>query len=435
LIISYLYKCLLYLFVYIFLYLPKLFTLCLHQMNKMASVRVLLYTQKTLKNGEHPIVIQLIKDRKVKKITIGSCLPELWNFKQQLPKQRHPQYRELEILIEKKISEAKSMLFSLTSEKQNFTLNDFEKKFTSKSDYKTVFQYLDELVENLVKAKKIGNAKVYKELKRIIFRFRNGKDLDFTDVDVIFLKKLEQDCRERNMTEVAISNYFRTLRALFNRAIEDRIAKKVDYPFEEFKVSKFNTATEKRAITNDDIQKIINLELSIESKLYDTQQIFIFSYYTWGMNLADISILEWTNLTNDLLKYERAKNGRLYSIQLIPKAIRIIEHYRQFRYDDYIFPILYKKRHQTPISKHNRFKKVNREINKNLKEIALLAGIDTDITFYVARHTFATVLKRKGVSTAIISEMMGHNSEKTTQIYLDSFENQTLYDASKLLVE
>jgi integrase/recombinase XerD len=134
------------------------------------------------------------------------------------------------------------------------------------------------------------------------------------------------------------------------------------------------------------------------------------------------------------LKYIRAKNGRHYTIQFIPEATRIIEHYRQFRNDDYIFPTLYKKRHQTPISIFNRIKKVNRQINANLKEIAAMAEIDTDITFYVAIHSFATVLKRKGETTSIISEMMGHDSEKTTQIYLDGFENKVLYEASKMLV-
>jgi integrase len=134
------------------------------------------------------------------------------------------------------------------------------------------------------------------------------------------------------------------------------------------------------------------------------------------------------------LKHIRSKNDRLYTIPLIAEAINIIDYYRQYRRDDYIFPILYKKRHQTATSIYNRIKKINREVNTNLKEIASMIGIDADITFYVARHTFATVLKRKGLPTPVIQEMMGHDSEKTTQIYLDDFDNEVLYDASKMLV-
>lgn len=400
----------------------------------MASVRVLLYVQKVLKNGEHPIVLQIIKDRKVKKITVGSCLPSLWDFKLQLPKHKHPQFRDLEILIEKKKSEAKKLLISLEHEKENFSLADFEKELQIKNTHKSVFIFLDLLIEKLTKEDRIGNADVYKDLKRFISRFRNGKDVEFAEIDEAFLKKLEQDCRNRGMSEVSMSTYFRTLRALYNKAIDDKFAKQINYPFSDFKISKFNTQTEKRAIDWEDMQKIIDLVIPKESDLYDTQQLFIFSYFAWGINFADIATLEWSDLKNNVLKYTRAKNGRSYTIPLIVEAMNIIDYYRQYRSDDYIFPILYKKRHQTATSIHNRIKKINRTVNTNLKEIALIVGIDADITFYVARHTFATILKRKGLPTSIIQEMMGHDSEKTTQIYLDGFDNQVLYDASKLLV-
>ncbi len=77
---------------------------------------------------------------------------------------------------------------------------------------------------------------------------------------------------------------------------------------------------------------------------------------------------------------------------------------------------------------------MNKMVNKDLKEIAALAKIDFNLTTYVARHSYATVLKRSGVSTAVISEALGHQNEKTTQIYLDSFENAVIDEADKFLV-
>ena len=402
----------------------------------MASIRVLLYVQKVLKNGEHPIVLQIIKDRKVKKITLGSCLPSLWDSKLQLPKHKHPQFRDLEILIEKKKSEAKKLLIILEHEKENFSLADFENELKTKNESKSksVFGFIDTLITNLINENRIGNADVYKDLKRFLSRFRNGKDLGFAEIDDVFLSKLEQDCRNRGMSEVSMSTYFRTLRALYNKAIKEKYVKEINYPFSDFKISKFNTQTEKRAINWTDMQKIIDLDIPKESDLYDTQQIFIFSYFAWGINFTDIATLEWSDLKSNVLKYTRSKNGRSYTIPLIVEAMNILDNYRQYRSDDYIFPILYKKRHKTATSSHNRIKKINREVNDNLKKIGSLIGIDGDITFYVARHTFATVLKKKGLPTPVIQEMMGHDSEKTTQIYLDGFDNQVLYDASKLLV-
>ena len=71
---------------------------------------------------------------------------------------------------------------------------------------------------------------------------------------------------------------------------------------------------------------------------------------------------------------------------------------------------------------------------KGLKRIAELCGIKTNLTSYVARHSFATILKNSGVNIAIISEALGHSELSTTQIYLDSFENKHFNDAMKHLL-
>ena len=72
--------------------------------------------------------------------------------------------------------------------------------------------------------------------------------------------------------------------------------------------------------------------------------------------------------------------------------------------------------------------------NRALRRIGEVLDIPIDLTTYVARHSYATVLKRSGVSTAIISESLGHSSEKVTQIYLDSFENSQIDEAMKNLL-
>ena len=100
----------------------------------------------------------------------------------------------------------------------------------------------------------------------------------------------------------------------------------------------------------------------------------------------------------------------------------------------YIFPILNTKTHVTASQIANRIKKKAKVVNKDLKEIAGAAKIDFNITTYVARHTYATIMKRSGASTSVISESLGHDSEKTTQIYLDSFENKILDEANKAIL-
>ena len=72
-------------------------------------------------------------------------------------------------------------------------------------------------------------------------------------------------------------------------------------------------------------------------------------------------------------------------------------------------------------------------MNKDLQEIGSALGISIKLTTYVARHTFATVMKYQGVPTSIIGQALGHEDEKTTRIYLDSFGSDMMKEAFKKL--
>lgn len=106
------------------------------------------------------------------------------------------------------------------------------------------------------------------------------------------------------------------------------------------------------------------------------------------------------------------------------EAQKIISRYEiQCHQSGYIFPILNQKRHITPMQKFNRVRKVIKYINRELHTIAKELNLNGDVTTYVARHTFATVLRKSGVDIGIISQSLGHQDIQTTQIYLDSFDN------------
>ena len=153
------------------------------------------------------------------------------------------------------------------------------------------------------------------------------------------------------------------------------------------------------------------------------------------MNFTDIAFLKWENLDSNRLKYIRAKTGKTYNIGLLEPAIEILNYYEQFKKSktNYVFPIL-NDTHKTATQIDNRIAKMNKAINKQLKDIAKKTNIDFKLTTYVARHSYATIMKRGGISTSIISESLGHGNEKTTQVYLDSFENNVLDEASKTIL-
>lgn len=113
--------------------------------------------------------------------------------------------------------------------------------------------------------------------------------------------------------------------------------------------------------------------------------------------------------------------------------MKIIERYAT-ESKGYLFPILNANLHKTPLQKQNRIHKILGKVNINLKLIAAQLGVEGNLTTYVARHSFASVLKKSGVNIALISEALGHSDIATTQIYLDSFDNEQIDAAMKNLL-
>lgn len=412
--------------------------LCCTQNENMASTKLILRTAKTLKNGEHPIVLRIIKDRRTKFIFTGySCSSELWDFKENKPKKKHPNRLELELFLDKKKAEAQKIVLDLENENLNYTPESFKQVYKISTKKITVFAFFEEVIQNLIKQNKVGNANMYKDCKRSLIKFRNNLDFYFSDIKVSFLLRYERHLVERGVSGNSISVYMRTIRSAFNKAIAEKYIKRDTYPFEEYKISKLDTGTQKRALSKLQMQEIINLEILEWNSIMNAKNYFLFSYYCRGINFTDIALLTWKDINSNRLTYVRAKTGKSYNMELLQPAKDILDLYQPFtgeKNDNYIFPILKKSTHITAVQKDYRITKVLKQVNTDLKKIANLAKIDIVLTTYVARHSYATVLKKQGVSTSIISEALGHDNEKTTQIYLDTFENSVLDDASRGLL-
>ena len=391
------------------------------------TVNVLCYKSKILGNGENPLMIRVCKDGKRKYQSLGiSVNPKFWDFEKERPKPDCPNKELiLKIMLEKETQFQKQILELKADEKEYTASTLIVPKVQRK--IKSVFEFYEELIKEYESANKIGNSRVYKDSYNSLKNFTGNKlDIPFSHIDTDFLKQYEKWLRKNQLADTTISLYFRTLRSVFNKAIDEKHVKKTDYPFDEFRVSKFDTTTEKRAIPKESIKQIINLDLSNESDYTKlSRDLFVFSYLCGGINFTDIANLTPENIINERLIYIRQKTHKKMNIPLSFDALQIIENYRNMS-NRYVFPILNSDIHITEIQKYNRRKKVLKSINYYLKKISVMSGINSKITSYVARHSFATVLKRSGVNVALISEALGHSDLATTQIYLDSFENEQI---------
>jgi integrase len=404
----------------------------------MASIKVVLYTSKTLSNGEHPIMLRVIKDRKTKYITLGlNCTKALWNSKENLPQKKHPLYSRIVNKINKEKHKASKMLIDLENESQELSADQIKNKLKSEiKDKKTVFQYFDELISRFEKGKRIGYANIFKSTKNSLINFKNDFNLPFSEITPAFIIKYEENFYSRGVKPNSVFVFLRTLKTLINYARKDGIVKSDYNPFHEISFSKFRRIkTAKRALSIEQMRKIRSLEIEEGTSLFHAKNYFLFSYYNRGINFIDMAHLTWENIKNGRLYYERKKTKEQLNMELLLPAKEILEYYKTFKPQDsrYIFPILTNK-YESPKSIDNRLNKMLKKVNDDLKIISQMAGIEEKITTYVARHTYATVMKKSGVPVSIISEALGHENEKTTQIYLDSFENSVIDEASKKIL-
>ncbi len=403
-----------------------------------ASISVVCYKSKTLSNGENPLMLQVSKNGKRKYQSLGvSINPKYWDFTKNKPKTNCPNGDFIQKIVLDKITEYQKQILEFNANQKDYTLTNLLDGNKTTIKEKTVGEFYNELILQYTQTNKTGNRLIYKGSFNSIKTFSKGRvNFLFTDIDLDWLNRYEKWLRSKGNKETTISLLFRTLRSAYNKAIEAKCTKKNNYPFDDFKVSKFDISTAKRAISKDEILLIKQIDLSIEPEAVQfAKDVFIFTYLCGGINFTDLANLKPENIVDSRLQYIRQKTGKKISLQLSPEASQIILNYWQLTdKSGYLFPILDQRIHKTAIQKQNRIHKLLGKTDKGLKRIAEICKIKTNLTTYVARHSFATVLKKSGVNVSLISEALGHSDLSTTQIYLDSFENEQVDAAMQHLL-
>ncbi len=288
---------------------------------------------------------------------------------------------------------------------------------------------MTERIARLDEEKKFGYAKALKDTYRSLFKFAD-KNLTFKQITPAFLDNYEHFLRN-TYTDGGIAFRMRDVRRIYNLAIRNEYAKESDYPFKKYKISKLKGKSNKIAITASELKQFKTFDINNHKEYTNTYKMFLFSYYSGGMNFKDMAYLRWVNIQNDRLIYKRDKTQKNFNLKLHEEAVKILAFFKenpQSENTEFVFPII----HQyglTDSQLNGRYKRQLRKFNKQLKFIAETVGIDKNLTSYVARHSFATHLKHNGVSETLISELMGHSNVSVTQSYLQDFGSDILDEA------
>ncbi len=293
--------------------------------------------------------------------------------------------------------------------------------------------YLDVAFDNkiaeLTKNGQAGTASSYETAKNFILKYDSG--LRFVDVTPLWLSNFEAwALNKEGINETSLGIYLRSLRALFNQAIKQGDVPRSAYPFankdnDGYRIPQ-GTGT-KIALTVEQMNAIARLELA--GSLERCRDVFLLSFHLGGINLKDLLLLKWKNIKGGEVHFirEKTKNTnrtqKSISIPYTDNAKRIVDRWGNVHKEPDAYVIPYLTDGLTPEQVRDNVKSYTKQVNKQLKVIGEMVGID-GLSTYVARHSFATILKNSGAPVAFIGETLGHTSTKTTENYLKSFESE-----------
>ena len=404
--------------------------------NNEVTTAIVLETRTQKKDGTYPVKLRITYNRKQKYYATGHAFSEK-DFERVRGDKPRKELKDAMLFL----NSFEENAIDKINELSEFSFEAFEKIFRATNKLKNnVNSSFESAIKKLNSEERLGTAAVYTSTLKSLKAFSPKNNLAFSDITVDFLKNYEKWMISKEKSKTTIGMYLRNLRTLFNEAINDGEIRKEHYPFHKRGYQIPTGRNIKKALSLEDISKIFDYAIVGNSTEAFSKDLWIFSYLSNGMNLKDIALLRYRDLQKDKLIFIRAKtertkrgNDKPIVVLLNDDSIRIIEKWgnKPILPSSYIFPIL--KNEMSPKEQRDKILQTIKTTNKYIKRIGLSVGIDKHITTYTARHSFSTVLKRSGASTELISELLGHRDLRTTESYLDSFEDSMKREyASKL---
>lgn len=399
----------------------------------MVRIRIKLRLS-TVSGKAGTIYYQVSHKKEVKHITTNiRLLPEEWDG--ELGRVRKPVFSEefrlsaVQRQLDHEFGQLRQLVESFESSGKTFRTGDIVTQFLASRSTLFVLAYGDRLTKRLIARGRLGSARNLRCTLSSFSAFLGGKDIPFSLLNELLVGEYADWLSVRGLTSNSSSFYMRNLRSVYNKAIrEEGVAQ--TFPFQRVYTGIDKTA--KRSVSEETVIRLKELDLSEKPGLCLARDLFLFSYCTRGMSFVDIAYLQRKNIRNGYICYTRRKTGQRLSVRIEQGVQEIIDRYHSCTADTvYLFPILHTEDQQ---QSYIQYQTGLRYYNKQLKRLALMLGENLSLTSYTSRHTWASTARKHNIPVAVISDGMGHTSEKTTLIYLSSLDTSVIDRANEELV-
>lgn len=399
------------------------------------NITLSLDQRRKRRDNSYPLIFRLSHHRKTISISTGFSIPkECWHESKRevrKPYKGVSSVVRLNNLLAKKKTDLIDCINVLEEKGRlnGLSIMELKNELIKPNNKVSFFDYTQDLIDEMVEAKRFGNARAYKSALAAVKKFHNKSYLRFEEITYSFLKRFETAHLKKGNSVNGLSTYLRTIRAVYNKAINQGLVSQEAYPFRQYKIKMQPTA--KRAIAKDKIKRILDLELEPNTVLFHARNYFIASYLMNGISFVDMAFLKVGNIVDGRIQYKRQKTARHYDIKLTDQLASILEFYLNDKsQEDFIFPIIKRKELE---GQYNDIRWERKRYNSRLKDIAKMCEIEEHLTSYVSRHSMATNLILQDVPINALSKMLGHSKIQTTEIYIKQLPTHIMDDYQERL--
>lgn len=405
------------------------------QESKMTSIKARLNRSHIGKDGMYPLGIQVIH-RRTKCIVSTPYRLKRSEFNPLSEKAsadgrnkvRSSQIREINAYIAEIKNEIEKVVHSLTILEGNFTVYDITRVFKIRTDKSNFFTYADSRIAGMKQAGRDSTAANYQSAIHAFEHYLGNRELSLNGLTKSILDGFMDFRKQQGNKPNTVVFYVRQLRAIYNKAYEDGyVEENVRSPFDKVRLKGEETA--KRAISRQEVGEIRTLDLKGQHpQKVLARDLFLFSLFSRGMSFVDMCYLKKENRHGDMLVYRRRKTGQLLQLRIEPALKALLVKYRDEN-SDYLLPMLRKD------DSYEGYRYVQRRLNKRMRELGRQLGFHFPLTFYVARHTWATMARDKGFPLSAISAGMGHTCEQTTRVYLAHVDHRVIDRMNSVIIK
>lgn len=408
----------------------------------MASISIVARPSKRA-DGALPLYIRISAGNVTRYVSLSFTVRSSeWNDQAGEVRKKHPKRQQVNEWLQRVKAEAETVVTDVLTRGEPLTAARIKRGIRAqlrddRAEEPCFLRYSEELLETWRGRWAYQTYLAYRTAVRKLREWHGLEDLPFEDVTPARLRRFQDwlATEKKNAANTQHKN-LGTLKEFYAQALEDEVIPWGRNPFDSLSVKKEQAV--KRKLTTEELRRLRDLEIE-EGLLADVRRWFLFAFYAGGMRFSDVAEIERQHVEEDggevRVRYRMGKTKGLHGILLIPEAVEILDHYqwRKKRRHDRVFPILDGYDLSSPEARRAAIAARNALANKYLKKLQRRAGIETPISFHLARHSCAGYLLEQGYDVRTIQAILGHASVQQTEGYLRGFKSGGPDDAARAL--